>query len=147
INGNPLLRYDGYYVLADLAETPNLARQASEALRQTLAHVVLGIELPVAEEAPVGRRIALALFAVASTAYRWVVLFGVLLFIYKALVPQRIEVLAQGLVIAVAAGIVFVPLRQFVRFSTNPFWRRKVQSRRALAGVLAVAALAAGVLA
>ena len=25
-NGNPLLRYDGYYVLADLIEMPNLAR-------------------------------------------------------------------------------------------------------------------------
>jgi putative peptide zinc metalloprotease protein len=28
-NGNPLLRYDGYYVLADLLEIPNLARRAT----------------------------------------------------------------------------------------------------------------------
>ena len=27
-NGNPLLRYDGYYVLADLVEVPNLAEQS-----------------------------------------------------------------------------------------------------------------------
>jgi hypothetical protein len=28
-NGNPLLRYDAYYILADLIEVPNLARQAT----------------------------------------------------------------------------------------------------------------------
>ena len=27
-NGNPLMRYDGYYVLADLLEVPNLAEQS-----------------------------------------------------------------------------------------------------------------------
>src|SRR5262249_31618300 len=28
-NGNPLLRYDGYYILADLLEIPNLAQRAA----------------------------------------------------------------------------------------------------------------------
>ena len=28
-NGNPLLRYDGYYILADLLEIPNLAQRAT----------------------------------------------------------------------------------------------------------------------
>lgn len=147
INGNPLLRYDGYYVLADLIETPNLARQATEALRQVSAWLVLGIELPMQEASGLPRRILLSLFALASMAYRWVVLLGVLLFVYRALVPERVEVLAQLLVIAVAAGMIVVPLRQFVRFSTNPFWRRKVQSRRALTGSLAVLAVTAGALA
>lgn len=29
VNGNPLLRYDGYYILADLIEMPNLAQRGS----------------------------------------------------------------------------------------------------------------------
>ena len=28
-NGNPLLRYDGYYVLSDLVEIPNLAQRST----------------------------------------------------------------------------------------------------------------------
>ena len=32
-NGNPLLRYDGYYVLSDIVEIPNLAEQSATALR------------------------------------------------------------------------------------------------------------------
>ena len=31
-NGNPLLRYDAYYILADLIELPNLAAQSAEQL-------------------------------------------------------------------------------------------------------------------
>ena len=37
INGNPLLRYDGYYILADLLGTPNLRQQASAAVGRGLA--------------------------------------------------------------------------------------------------------------
>ena len=29
INGNPLLRYDGYYVLSDIVEIPNLRQKAT----------------------------------------------------------------------------------------------------------------------
>ena len=40
VNGNPLLRYDGYYILSDLVESPNLwqrSRDALSNLRQPLA--------------------------------------------------------------------------------------------------------------
>jgi len=39
-NGNPLMRYDGYYVLTELLETPNLAEQASALMRQSAVAVV-----------------------------------------------------------------------------------------------------------
>ena len=32
VNGNPLLRYDGYYLLSDLMEQPNLSQKSKEAL-------------------------------------------------------------------------------------------------------------------
>ncbi len=32
-NGNPLLRFDGYYILMDLLEIPNLRQKATEVLR------------------------------------------------------------------------------------------------------------------
>ena len=31
-NGNPLLRFDGYYILADLLEIPNLAQRSTRYL-------------------------------------------------------------------------------------------------------------------
>ena len=32
VNGNPLLRYDGYYILTDLVEIPNLAQRGQKCL-------------------------------------------------------------------------------------------------------------------
>jgi putative peptide zinc metalloprotease protein len=146
INGNPLLRYDGYYVLADLTETPNLSRQATVALREILAHTILGIELPPEEELSLRRRLVLPLYVAASIVYRVFVLFGVLWFIHRSLQPHRLEALAEILAVAVVAGFIVTPLWQFGRFLGHPYWRRKVQTRRAALSGLAIVILAGATL-
>ncbi|HEV7226806.1 MAG TPA: hemolysin D, partial [Pirellulales bacterium] len=45
-NSNPLLRYDGYYILADLVEIPNLRQKASDILNRKLGYWCLGLEQP-----------------------------------------------------------------------------------------------------
>ncbi|NIO47578.1 MAG: hemolysin D, partial [Planctomycetales bacterium] len=45
-NGNPLLRYDGYYILADLLEIPNLRQKATTIFSRKAADWFLGIEPP-----------------------------------------------------------------------------------------------------
>ncbi|MGE5193155.1 MAG: hemolysin D, partial [Deltaproteobacteria bacterium] len=42
-NGNPLMRYDGYYILADLVEVPNLSQAATATIRELLGDWLLGI--------------------------------------------------------------------------------------------------------
>ncbi len=41
-NANPLMRFDGYYILSDLLGLPNLYTRASEALRQLLQSILVG---------------------------------------------------------------------------------------------------------
>jgi putative peptide zinc metalloprotease protein len=43
-NGNPLLRYDGYYMLADLIEIPNLGQRSTRYLGYLFQRSLLGIE-------------------------------------------------------------------------------------------------------
>ena len=45
-NGNPLLRYDGYYVLADITEIPNLRQKATQLLSRRAGEWFLGLEQP-----------------------------------------------------------------------------------------------------
>src|SRR5208337_844269 len=45
-NGNPLLRFDGYYILADWLEIPNLRERANRFLGQITGEFCLGIEHP-----------------------------------------------------------------------------------------------------
>src|SRR5260370_38525844 len=43
-NLNPLMRYDGYYMLSDLLEIPNLSEKPRTLLRNTFARTCLGLE-------------------------------------------------------------------------------------------------------
>ena len=42
-NGNPLLRYDGYFILSDLLGIPNLAAESSRLIRGTLRRKLWGL--------------------------------------------------------------------------------------------------------
>jgi putative peptide zinc metalloprotease protein len=68
-NANPLLRYDGYYILSDLLEIPNLRQKSSEyALGLIKRHV-----FRVKQQQPlpsIRQRVELFTYAITSTIYR-----------------------------------------------------------------------------
>jgi len=78
-NANPLLRFDGYHLLCDVLEMPNLATR-SQAYWMHLALRLLGGSAP----APVigrGERLWLALYMPASCAYRLALVLGLTLWL------------------------------------------------------------------
>ena len=78
-NANPLLRYDGYYVLADLMEIPNLRQKATTILSRKLGEWCLGLEPPEDPFLPQRNQVFFALYSVAAAAYRWLVVFSICL--------------------------------------------------------------------
>jgi putative peptide zinc metalloprotease protein len=81
INGNPLLRFDGYYVLSDLLEIPNLRQRAHQYLTwATLRHAfgMRDVRYPVMTR---GEAPWLACFGVASSVYRFAIVFAIALFL------------------------------------------------------------------
>jgi putative peptide zinc metalloprotease protein len=82
-NGNPLLRYDGYYVLADLIEIPNLDARARQLLESLLWRHVLG---PAADRGPV----------TAAGEKRWLVGYGLAALVYRPLVTLGIALYIGG---------------------------------------------------
>ena len=142
-NGNPLMRYDGYYVLSDLVEVPNLAQQAATVLRDQAGELVLGIPSQHADDHTPVRRVLLALYAIASALYRAVVICGILWLVHAALKPYRLEVLAVILAMIVLGGLVIGPLRRTARFMKHSYGSRNVKSGRAVSsGLIAVMILA-----
>jgi putative peptide zinc metalloprotease protein len=80
-NANPLLRFDGYYVLCDLVEIPNLAQRANQYLQYLFRrHVYRDHE---AQSPAHGRAEAvwMGLYAPASWVYRVFITLGIALFI------------------------------------------------------------------
>jgi putative peptide zinc metalloprotease protein len=72
-NGNPLFKYDGYYLLADALDLPNLAQRSTRHVVWLLQRYVLRLDaLPTPEDSRAERRWLLA-YACAAFVYRLLV--------------------------------------------------------------------------
>ena len=144
-NGNPLLRYDGYYILADLVEIPNLRQKATTILGQKLGQWFLGLEPTEDPFLPKRNQIFFALYSVAAACYRWLVVFSILLFLYKLGKPYRLEVVGQMLAGFALGGMIFQPIYQVAKFLSVPGRLDKVKKPRMHATLGGIALIAAGV--
>jgi len=80
-NGNPLLRFDGYYVLSDGLEIPNLGTRANRYLGYLAQRYLFGARDAQSPAESRGERIWMAVYGVASFAYRVFIMFVIILFI------------------------------------------------------------------
>jgi putative peptide zinc metalloprotease protein len=140
-NANPLMRYDGYYILADVLEIPNLRQKAGQVLSGMLGRVCLGLRPPVDPFLPARHQVLFGLYAVAAAVYRWVVLVGVLWFLDQVFKPYRLQVIGQMIAIAAIVGLIAVPIVNVAQFFWVPGRVEKVNKFRAL-GTLAAIVLA-----
>ena len=143
-NANPLLRYDGYYILADLTEIPNLRQKATTILSRKMGDWCLGLEQPEDPFLPQRNQIFFALYSVASAVYRWVVVFSILWFLYKIFQPYGLQVIGQMIALASLWGLVVMPLYQVGKFFYVPGRLDKVKKTRMFAslGILVAVVLA-----
>ena len=80
-NANPLLRYDGYYILSDLIEIPNLARRATQYWGQVIETHLFDTPPTQAHPDTVGERAWFLFYAPAAFIYRQLVMIGIALFL------------------------------------------------------------------
>jgi putative peptide zinc metalloprotease protein len=109
-NGNPLMRYDGYYVLADWLEIPNLRDRSNRYLQRVVMEYCLGIEVQPEPYMELGRRILFVTYAVVSWVYRWVVTFTILKFMATFLKPYKLEIISTMLALMALGSMVGWPL-------------------------------------
>ncbi len=80
-NGNPLLRFDAYYILSDLIEVPNLASRAQQYYLYLAQRYVFGLVDSTNPAAAAGERTWFIFYAPASFVYRMVTLAGIAIFL------------------------------------------------------------------
>ena len=126
-NGNPLLKFDGYYVLADLLEIPNLASRANKYilyLIQRYAFAMEGLSSPVTARGEAPWFVA---YAIGATLYRLSIMITIAL-----LVASKLFFLGIGLAILSVVNTLVWPAINGLRFVLNsPLLHR--QRRRAIA--------------
>ena len=115
-NANPLLRFDGYYMLSDFLDIPNLYERATRQLKWFVQRFAYGItSIQPVTTAP-GERVILTVYGIASQIYRVLVLAGIIMFVSG-------QLLTAGIALALWSFIawVIVPLGKFVHWmATNP---------------------------
>lgn len=144
-NANPLLRYDGYYILADLTEIPNLRQKATQILSRKMGWWCLGIEPPEDPFLPERNQIFFMLYTIASVIYRWFVMFSILYFLYKVFEPYGLKVIGQAMVIMSVYAMVVQPVYQLGKYLHVPGRLDKVKKVRVAVTLGLIAALVAGV--
>lgn len=112
-NANPLMKFDGYYILSDLLQLPNLYTQASEAIRSFSARWIWGTHK--SEPSAFGRQ-AWVLRAYGAGAVCWK-----LLICFSMLIAASVLFHGAGIVLAIAGSIAWfgMPLFQFGKMIKN----------------------------
>ena len=82
INVSPFLRFDGYYILSDTLNIPNLHQRAGDAAKTWLRRSLLGWDVESPEVTSARRRKFYIGFAIATWIYRVIVFIGIAVAVY-----------------------------------------------------------------
>jgi putative peptide zinc metalloprotease protein len=115
INASPFMRFDGYFLLSDLLDFPNLHARAFALARWDLRERLFGLGEPVPEALPRARQ-------------RWLIVFAWLVWLYRLTLFLGIAVLVYHFFIKLLGIVLFaVEIGYFVAL---PIWRETLEWRR-----------------
>src|SRR6266849_3191243 len=140
-NANPLMRYDGYYILADWLEIPNLRDRSNRFLQRLAMDYCMGIEVQPEQYMTLWRRVLFVVYAIVSYIYRWVITFSILYFMSMFLKPYKLGVVSGMLAFAAGASMVGWPL---YRLGKNVHKRGRLPDMKS--GRVTISAIALGTL-
>jgi len=134
-NANPLLRYDGYYILSDYLEIPNLRQKSTEYTLGLIKRHIFRVKLQHPLPPPL-QRFWLFTYAVSSSIYR---AFVGLVILY--IVAWEIPIIGPLMAISGLITWFAVPVYKLIKYlGTDPELHRK--RPRAIGFSLGVAAIA-----
>jgi len=119
-NANPLMRFDGYYMMSDFLEIPNLRAKSDKMLRESFSWYCLGIESRPDPFMPETGKAWFVAYAIAAWCYRWVILVSISMFLYTVLKPYDLQSLGISLCVMSMAGIVFSMFKNVYQIVATP---------------------------
>ncbi|MCW2242492.1 HlyD family efflux transporter periplasmic adaptor subunit [Azospirillum canadense] len=82
VNLNPLMRFDGYFLLSDWLDVPNLQDRAFALARWRLRETLFGLGEAPPEALPAHKRRVMLAYAYATWLYRFFLFLGIALLVY-----------------------------------------------------------------
>ncbi|MEQ1824355.1 MAG: site-2 protease family protein [Pirellula sp.] len=142
-NGNPLLKYDAYFVLSDLLDRPNLSQQSKKVVSNGFARFYFRqVPTAIVDYSGRGNRF-LWTYGLLSGLYRWVLRFVILLIIYKLFQVFRLEWVGLSIVLCAFAGMFFSISKALEKLLSVPGRLGNLRKGRAAISILTAIALLA----
>lgn len=138
-NANPLMRFDGYYILSDLLEVPNLQQRSQKMLYHLAQRFIYRLKNLTPPSTQAGEQAILVTYGVLSGAYRIFLFITITLYVLGLF-------FAIGLVLAVwtAAAWFIIPIGKFIHWNAASPQLSEHRGRAVLTSVAIVALLAVG---
>ena len=140
-NGNPLLKYDGYYILADAVAIPNLYKRSGQYWCYLFQRYLFGLKEASSNAHTVGEKYWFVIYALLSHSYRLCILWFIITF-----VTEKLFVAGVLLGIWLIGLQVVLPLGKALHFIIlNPSLRKKRSQALAVSvGILSTLTLLIG---
>ena len=139
-NANPLMKFDGYYILSDLIEVPNLMQRSMNMLKFLCQKHIYRVENPQSPTTRPGEALILIAYGIGALIYRVVIFLSITMYILG-------KMFALGVFLAIwtTAMWFLLPIGQWVHWlathqSLSHFRTRAIATSLALvaAGVLLI---------
>ena len=132
-NANPLLRYDGYYILSDLLDIPNLQQRSQAQLTHLAEYYLFGSRQSTSPTDNRKEASWLTLYGILSGLYRVIIYGGIILFVAD-------RFLIAGLMMSAVCifSWVVVPAVRFVNYISYSPKLAKTRTRAITASLTAV---------
>lgn len=137
-NGNPLLKYDGYYILADALEIPNLYQRSTKYLAYLCQKYLFGVaEQPSPASAP-GEAGWFVIYSISAFIYRITLMWFIIVYITDSYfivgVVLAFWMIAQQILLPIIKGLNFV-------FTSPIIYRKRIRAVASLAGLIIITAV------
>lgn len=110
-NGNPLLKYDGYYMLADAVGIPNLYQRSAQYWQYLFQRYLFGLRDAVSPVSAPGEAPWFAGYCLSSLAYRLAILWFIV-----SIVSEKFFYLGVTLAVWLVGMQILLPLYRALRF-------------------------------
>jgi putative peptide zinc metalloprotease protein len=146
-NGNPLLRFDAYYVLSDLVEIPNLGQRSRSYIYYLIRRHCWKVKNAFNPAHSRGEKVWFVIYGIASTVFRFYICIRILLFLNDRL-PEELFILVPFFAFSAIIAWVFVPIGKFIRYlATNAeLSRTRLLAVSSTLGTLALLIICLGII-
>jgi len=122
VNASPFMRFDGYFVMSDALDFPNLHERSGAAARWWIRRTFFGLREPLPEPTFTAmQRVGLVIFAMVTWIYRLVVFLGIALMVYHLF----FKILGIIMMLAELVWFIFMPVWSEVSY----LWKKRGQVR------------------